>query len=67
MQIVAEFDDFNELNDAHGERALGSFELGGVTCVWQIDHFDKRYCALSDDPSDVSKTNRVMTVCLKHE
>lgn len=65
--LVAQFDDFTEQNDPHGEHDFGVFQLGGAKCFWKIDAFDPYYSMGSDDPTDLSKTNRVLTVMLAEE
>ena len=66
-QLVANYADFNEDNDPHGEHDFGAFEFGGAKCFWKIDCYDKQYHMGSDDPTDLSKTNRVLTIMLAKE
>ena len=66
-QLVASYDDFTEDNDPHGEHDFGAFEIGGAKCFWKIDTFDPHYEMASDDPMDLSKTNRVLTIMLAEE
>lgn len=54
-QLVANYSDFNEDNDPHGEHDFGAFELGGAKCYWKIDAYDPYYMMASDDPTDLSK------------
>ncbi len=62
-QQIAEFDDFTEDNDPHGEHDFGAFDFYGHKCFWKIDHYDKDYSMGSDDPSDLSnpQTSCVIT------
>lgn len=39
-KIVAEFDQFSEDNNPHGERDYGSFTWRGTNCFWKIDLYD---------------------------
>ena len=64
---VAQFDDFTENNDPHGEHDFGAFEFNGYKCFWKIDAYDPHYLMASDDPTDLSKTNRVLTIMLAEE
>ena len=67
MRIVSEFNVFTEDNDPHGEHDFGNFEYLGETCFWKIDCYDNDYSMGSDDPTDLSKTKRVLTVMLAEE
>ena len=66
-QLVANYEDFNEDSDPHGEHDFGAFEFGGAKCFWKIDAYDPHYLMASDDPTDLSKTNRVLTIMLAEE
>jgi hypothetical protein len=62
------FDAFNEDNDPYGERDFGAFdhpEAGKV--FWKIDYYDPGMKHGSEDPSDPSKTCRVLAIMLAHE
>ena len=67
MEKVSTFDDFNEGNDPYQEHGYGSFEYKGEKIIWKIDYYDKAYEYASDDPCDVNKTNRVLTIMLAEE
>lgn len=67
IKRVAQFDDFNEHNDPHGEHDFGQFELHGHQLFWKVDAYDIDYALGSDDPTDLSKTRRVLTIMLAHE
>ena len=64
---VKTFNNFNENNDPYNEHDYGSFLYDGEKIMWKIDYYDRdlRYC--SDDPTDITKTIRVMTVMLAEE
>jgi hypothetical protein len=66
-QTVAEFSDFTDANDPHGERDFGAFEFHSHKCFWKIDYYDLDYHGGSDDPADLSKTRRVLTIMLADE
>lgn len=67
MEKVSTFDDFNEGNDTYGEHDYASFDYKGKKIIWKIDYYDKAYEYASEDPSDVNKTNRVLTIMLAEE
>ena len=67
LQKAATFDQFNEDNDPHGEHDFGGFELCGRKFFWKIDCYDRAMEYGSEDPSDPTKTTRVMTVMLASE
>jgi Protein of unknown function (DUF3768) len=58
------FADFSKDNDPHGEHDFGSFELAGKTFFWKIDYYDECCEFGSRDPSDPSRTTRVLTLML---
>ncbi len=67
VRTVSEFNVFTEDNDPHGEHDCGTFEYLGETCFWKIDAYDYDYSMGSDDPTDLSRTKRVLTVMLAEE
>ncbi|WP_147114883.1 DUF3768 domain-containing protein [Tateyamaria sp. syn59] len=67
IQKVAQFDDFTDDTDPHGEYDFGAFELHGHQLFWKVDAYDTDYAMGSDDPTDLSKTRRVLTIMLAHE
>jgi hypothetical protein len=62
MQMVRSFNDFSEDNDPHGEHDFGSFTHKGVKYFWKIDYYAPDLMHGSDDPADVTRTVRVLTV-----
>jgi hypothetical protein len=64
IQRVRTFSDFSKENDPHNEHDFGRFELGGETFFWKIDYYDESCTFGSMDPSDPSKTMRVLTLML---
>jgi Protein of unknown function (DUF3768) len=67
IRRVATFADFNPDNDPHGEHDFGSFALAGRKFFWKIDYYDANMEFGSDDPTDPSKTTRVLTIMLAQE
>jgi hypothetical protein len=67
IQRVAQFDDFNNDNDPHGNHDFGAFEFHGEQAFWKVDAYDVDYNLGSDDPTDLSKTRRVLTIMLAEE
>jgi hypothetical protein len=56
------YDRFEEGNDPYGEHDFGSFDHGGNKFFWKIDYYAPSLDAGSEDPSDPSKTARVLTL-----
>ena len=67
VKTIAVFDDFCHANDPHEEHDFGSFEADGHTIFFKIDYFDKAPTYHSPDPSDLSVTERVITIMLAEE
>lgn len=55
---------FAEGDDPHGERDFGAFEHEGERLFWKIDYYDPSLSFGSDDPIDLAKTQRVLTIML---
>ena len=64
---VRQFDDFSEHNNPYGERDFGALDHKGNKIFWKIDYYDPSLKWGSDDPSDLSKTVRVLTIMLASE
>lgn len=62
LNAVINFDNFNESNDPHGEHDFGKVTINETDYFFKIDYYDKRHSCMSEDPSDQTKTNRVMTI-----
>lgn len=63
--LVSEFSDFTEDNDPHGEHDFAAFDFLNTRCFWKIDYYDSRdgdLAAGSPDPSDPTRTSRVLTI-----
>jgi hypothetical protein len=54
-------------NDPHEEHYFGSFEVAGKKVFWKIDYFDAAMEFGLEDPADLSKTTRVLTIMLASE
>lgn len=67
LQMVREFNTFDEGNDPYNEHDLGIFDFEGDTYMWQFSYYDRRMEYGSDDPSDEMKTCRVLTIMFAHE
>lgn len=62
MQKVKEFDEFNVNNDPHGEHDFGTIAFLRKNYFWKIDYYDEDYRFGTDDPTDLVKTRRVLTI-----
>ena len=62
LEMVRTFDKFDSGNDPHGEHDFCSFEIGGESYFAKIDYYDLEVRYGSEDPSDLTKTTRVLTI-----
>ncbi len=67
LNAVAGFDNFSEENDPYGEHDFGNLSVDGEKIYFKIDYYDSACVYGSEDPTDPSKTTRVMTVMLSSE
>ena len=67
LEKVRSFNNFTTANDPYGEHDFGSFNYKGQKIFWKIDYYDKNMQYLSEDPTDVYKTIRVITILLAEE
>ena len=67
IRRVATFSEFTADNDPHKEHDFGSFILADRKFFWKIDTYDKAMEFGSEDPADVSKTTRVLTIMFPEE
>ncbi len=58
---------FAEGDDPHGERDFGAFEHRGKRLFWKIDYYDPSLSFGSEQPTDLAKTHRVLTIMLVSE
>jgi hypothetical protein len=56
------YDRFDEDNDPYGEHDFGAFDHDGSKFFWKIDYYDVGLAFHSEDPSDPTKTVRVLTI-----
>ena len=67
VQKVRTFNIFTEENDPYGEHDFGSFEYKGTKIMWKLDYYDTTLTKGSEDPTDLTKTIRVLTIMLSSE
>lgn len=65
--MVRDFNNFTEDNDPHGEHDFGSLEHNGHSVFWKIDYYDQDVKYGSDNPADIERTVRVLTIMLAEE
>ena len=64
---IKSFDTFSEDNDPYGERDFGSIKHGNQKVLFKIDYYDTDLQYASPDPTDPTKTCRVMTIMTADE
>lgn len=63
LEAIALFNSFTPDNDPYGEHDFGSVTVGQLgQFFWKIDYYDLEYEYGSEDPSDPTKTKRVLTI-----
>ncbi|WP_419797658.1 MAG: DUF3768 domain-containing protein [Terasakiella sp.] len=67
FKAIREFDDFNEDNDPYGERDFAALTVDRERINFKFDYYDKSMQYASEDPTDPTITERVMTVLLASE
>jgi Protein of unknown function (DUF3768) len=67
IRRVATFSEFNEENDPHGEHDFGNVTLAGRKFFFKLDYYDSNMEFGSEDPSDLSKTTRALTIMFASE
>ncbi len=67
LAAVANFDDFTEDNDPHGEHDCALFDWQEHRIMFKIDYYDPSLQYHSGDPADPTITTRVMTVMFASE
>ena len=67
LAALADYDQFDEDSDPHGERDFGLLDHAQRELLWKIDYFDVTLTWGSDDPADPEKTMRVLTILLAEE
>ncbi len=67
FNLVKTFNDFSEGNDPYGEHDFGAFDFKEDRVFWKVDYYDTDMEHGSEDPADLEKTVRVMTVMMGWE
>lgn len=67
FELVRTFDEFNEDNDPHNEHDFGAFEFQCEKCFWKFDYYTPDLKWGSADPTDITRTERVLTIMLASE
>ena len=67
IAAVRAFDAFTPDNDPWGEHDFGSLDFAGQRVFFKLDYYDPTRAMHSDDPTDPSQTERVMTIMLARE
>ena len=60
--MVRTLNKFDSDNDPHGEHDFCSFEIDGESYFAKIDYYDLEVHYGSEDPSDPTKTTRVLMI-----
>jgi hypothetical protein len=61
------FGSFTQDNDPHGEHDFGAFDHDGERIFWKIDYYAPDLIHGSENPADLSRTVRVLTILLASE
>lgn len=67
IAMVGAFDTFTADNDPYGQHDFGVVRIDGETVYWKIDCYDQDQDGGSPDPSDPSRTCRVLTIMLAED
>lgn len=67
VQVIAGFDAFDADNDPWHEHDFGAFDFEGQKLFWKIDAYAPDMEHGSEDPTDLVKTVRVLTIMLAEE
>lgn len=68
ISLVQNFNDFTPDNDPYHEHDFGSFMHNGDKIFWKIDYYDRFNTHFaSENPADISKTMRILTIMLTSE
>ena len=64
LEKVRSFDNFTTANDPYGEHDFVSIDYKGNKIFAKIDYYDLNYEYMSENPTDPTITNRVLTIML---
>ncbi len=67
IALIGEFDQFDADNDPFREHDFGMMQYLGEKLFWKFDYYGHDLKHGSDDPSDILKTFRVLTIMLARE
>jgi hypothetical protein len=67
FEALRSFNIFTEENDPYGDHSFGAFEFRDSKVFWKIDYYDADLKYGSEEPSDLTKTCRVLTIMLAQE
>jgi hypothetical protein len=67
IEAVRAFDEFDTGNDPYHEHDFGALDHRGETVFSKIDYYDPALEKGSDDPTDPTRTRRVLTIMLANE
>lgn len=67
LSKVSKFNDFNSSNDPYNERDFGNFKYHNKQILWKVDYYDTDYVYASEDPADIMKTKRLLTILTTDE
>jgi Protein of unknown function (DUF3768) len=67
LNAVRTFDTFDSGNDPYREHDFGCVELFGERWFFKFDYYSPDMRTGSDDPSDIEKTRRVLTILAANE
>ena len=67
VRAVQAFDKFDKDNDPYGQHYYGAFDFLNRRLFWKIDYYAPNLQHGSEDPADLTKTVRVLTIMLAEE
>lgn len=67
LSKVSNFNDFNSSNAPYNERDFENFKYHNKQILWKIDYYDTDYVYASEDPADIMKTKRLLTILTADE
>lgn len=67
IELVRDFDSFDESNDPYGERDFGKVMLDDEAYYFKMDYYDPTLTRHSADPASPNATRRVMTLMCCNE